>query len=370
MPPHQGGIERVAEALFAAYQREALAVRWVASRVPADAPPREGARIRVPCLNTFERRLGVPVPVWGPAAWRAVRELAEWADVLHVHDCIYPGSAMAVVLAGRRGKPVLLSQHVGFVRYSRAILNTLERLAYATLGRAVLRRARYLVFATPAAEQHVRALLGGAPPRSCSIPNGIDTERFRPGAPDERRAARARLGLPPDGRVVLFAGRLVEKKGLPIVLEVSRRMPAVRFLVVGDGPLAPLLREAPENVAWRREVGPDQMPACYHAADCLLLPSHGEGLPLVVQEAMACGVPAVISQGEPFARALVDDGVSVAAPPAADAVAARVAEVLAGSTASFAALARPYALARWSARTMAASYIRVLTGLVAPAGGV
>ena len=97
MPPHHGGIERVAETLFASYLEAGMDVRWVASHAPRDAPAREGRRTRVPCWNWPERAMGVPVPLWGPTAWREVSQLVRWADALHVHDCLYPGSIMAVV---------------------------------------------------------------------------------------------------------------------------------------------------------------------------------------------------------------------------------------------------------------------------------
>jgi glycosyltransferase involved in cell wall biosynthesis len=105
---------------------------------------------------------------------------------------------------------------------------------------------------------------------------GTDTRHhFRLRGRQTRDLCRAqRLGLPAEGPVVLFAGRLVEKKGVAIVVEACRRLPHVRFLLVGDGPLRNLLRDGLANVSWRKEVRADQMPEYYQAADCLLLPSH------------------------------------------------------------------------------------------------
>jgi glycosyltransferase involved in cell wall biosynthesis len=365
MPPHFGGIERVAETLFTAYAQTGIDVGWVASRAPATAPAREGQRIRVPCLNVVERLTGVPVPVWGVRAWRELKALVRWADALHVHDCLYMGSAMAVALAQRRGIPVLLSQHVGFIRYRLPLLNFIERVAFRTLGRAVLRRAACIVFATPAAEAFIPKLLGRRPPNSLSIANGIDTELFHPARPGERRAARVRLGLPGDRAVVLFAGRLVEKKGIPLVAEASRRMPSTHFLVVGDGPLAGVLAAAGGNVTRRRFVEASEMPGCYQAADCLLLPSHGEGLPLVVQEAMACGLPVIVSEDEGYAEPLIRAGVAAGASRTPEALVARLVEVLAGAR-SLGGRAREHAETEWSAAMMAARYLALLEELVAP----
>lgn len=365
MPPHHGGIERVAEALFSSYLDAGMDVQWIASHAPGGTPVRERGRARVPCWNWPERLIGIPVPVWGLTAWREVSRLVRWADALHVHDCLYPGSIMAVALARRQRKIVLLSQHVGFVRYRSPLLNGIERLAYATLGRAVLRRASWIVFATPAARAHVADLLGQYPARACDIANGVDLEGFGPATRDEAAAARAELELPQGGPVVLFVGRLVEKKNIHLVVEISRRLENVHFLIVGDGPLRGIVSTAGPNVSWRPAVAADRMRECYHAADCLLVPSHGEGLPLVVQEAMACALPAVISEDERYARPLMEERVCAAAARTAEAMTTAVSTLLAGQVHSTMGVrARDYAEAHWSVRTMATRYISLVLTLV------
>jgi len=362
MPPHHGGIERVADTLFNGYQQRGLDVRWVASRVPRNAPAVEGRRLRVACWNGLESRLGVPVPVWGVAGVRQLSELIRWADVLHAHDCLYPGSALTVVLSRRQSRPVLLSQHIGFTRYRSTGLNAIQRLAYATLGRAVLRRVAHLVLVTPRAAEYIPRLLGRTPPSTSIIQNGIDTARFRPATGAERRKARADLGLAHDDAVVLFTGRLVANKGLEIVLEASARLAGARFLIVGDGPLRDRLCGRPESVLWRADVSPDRMPSIYHAADCLALPSVDEGLPLVVQEAMACGLPVVASEGERYATDLHEHGVCLLAHRTGESLAARLHEVLTGQVSIVGA--RAHAEKHWGLDTMVDAYIDQLRQLV------
>ena len=368
MPPHMGGIERVAEGLFTGYRQHGHETRWIASRAPAEAPATEDGRMRVPCWNGPERRLGVPVPIWGAQGWRAVRELARWADALHVHDCLYPGSVAAVLARRRGGAPVLLSQHVGLVRYQRRLLNAIQRLAYATLGRWVLRRVDLLVLATAGAEAFVPTLLAPLPSSARVIANGIDTARFAPTDADGRRRARAALDVAADRPLVLFVGRLVEKKGLPLALETLRAVPEARLLVVGDGALAPLLADAGPRTSWRRAVEPAQMPLCYQAADCLLLPSQGEGLPVVVQEAMACALPVVAPADEPYVGPLAAAGVCLAAPREPAALAAGVTAALGAAGRALGARARAYACERWGAEAMTAGYLAALEGLAARRG--
>lgn len=363
MPPHLGGIEQIAESLFHGYRTRGCEVRWVSSRVPRTEPAQDNGRLRVPCLNVAEDLLGIPVPLWGPAGWAELKRLAAWADAFHIIECLYVSSAMGLAAARRRGIPVLLTQNVGFIQYRLPLVNWVERAAYATLGRAVLRGASHLVLATRPAETWVRSLLGGPPGRSSVFPVGIDIERFRPADEMTRQGARERLGLPPAGPLVLFAGRLVEKKGVAIVVETCRRLPDVHFLLLGDGPLRNLLRERPANVSWRQEVRADQMPEHYQAADCLLLPSHDEGLPLVVQEAMASGVPVVVSADEEYVATLAAAGVCATAPRAGEAMAAAVTEVLAGRRPGLGALGRAYAEAHWDVDTMVGRCLGILEDL-------
>ena len=370
MSPHRGGIEHVAETLLAGYLRRGFDVRWISSRVPSGAPAREAHRIRVRCWNGPERRLGVPVPVWGFEGWRELAGLVRWADALHVHDCLYPSSAVAVLLARRARKPVLLSQHVGFIHYALPVLNWIERAAWATLGRAALAGASKVVFATPSAEQYVLTTLRFPPERTVTIPNGIDTERFRPATSDDQRAARRSLGLPMDRPIVLFAGRLVPKKGVDLVLAVSDQLPGTHFVIVGDGAMRSLLEKERVNVSWIPSLPAERMPECYAASDGVLLPSHGEGLPLVVQEAMASARPAVISEDEAYAADLIRAGVSVGAPRAVSSLTAEVRRLVDAPSCELGGRARAYAEAHWDQTKMVACYARLLGEMTSRRRGV
>ena len=362
MPPHPGGIEHVAANLFTGYGRAGHSVRWLTSLIPRDQPRHEGKVVRVPCFNAIEDWLGVPVPVWGPSALPELCRLAEWADVLHVVEALYLPSAMAVAVARHVGKPVVLCQNIGFVPYRRRALEWIERLAYATLGRAVLLGSSHVVLATPAAEEFVRSLLGRRLARASFIPVGIDTDLFHPASPDERVAARRSLGLEDDRAVALFAGRLVEKKGVPVVLAAAARLPEVQFLLAGDGPLRDLQRTAPSNVRWLGQAGREEMVRLYHASDAILLPSRGEGLPLFVQEAMSCGLPAVIRREEVYAAELLALGLCSGAPAEGAAVARSFVEALT-APAEFRARVREHAVRQWGIDEMISRYAAIMRSL-------
>lgn len=293
MPPHPGGLELVVENLTRGLLERGHDVRWLASAEPL-APGREGALIRVPALNAFERRFSVPLPLWGARAHAELLRHCRWAEVVHVHDCLYPSSASAVLIAKTLRKPVVLTQHIATVPYSVAVLNHAQAIAYRTLGRALISAAERVVTYSRHVPEYFASL--GIAKQFELIPLGFDP-RFRAHADVVRREWRHAWRLPEQAKIVLFAGRLVAKKGIQLVVEVQRILAreGVRLVVAGSGPLVDCLREVPA-LHHLDQVPYERMHEIYSVADVLLLPSRGEGLPLTVQEAMLCGTPAVVSR--------------------------------------------------------------------------
>lgn len=354
MPPHLGGIETIAQHLYEGYRARGHEVRWVTSRIPRDLPRREGAIVRTPCFNAAEDWFGIPVPVWGPRAVLDLRDAARWADAVHVLECLYVSSGLAVAVARACRRPVLLSQNVGFIPYESAVVRAIEHLAYQTLGRAVLRGSTHVVLATPTAEAWVRGMYGGTLPRWTSVfPIGIDTDALRPATPDARLRARQRFGYASPRPLALFAGRLVEKKGLPLVLETATLLPDVDVVLAGDGPLRERLASPGPNVRWLGAVDGDTMRQLYAAADVVLLPSRGEGLPLVVQEAMSCALPVVVSDDEEYVGGIRDAGACITAARTPDAMRQAVLDAY-RRRATLGPLARAYAERHWSRDDMIA----------------
>ncbi|TKB75404.1 MAG: glycosyltransferase [Nitrospira sp.] len=136
------------------------------------------------------------------------------------------------------------------------------------------------------------------------IPNGIDTERFRP-APTLRERTRSAWGISTGESLIGLVGRLDPQKDHPNFLRaaslVARRRERVRFVCVGDGPdeyrmrLQALARSEGLDGRLLWMPNPPDMPAVYNALDVTVSCSFGEGLPNVVGEAMACGVPCVVT---------------------------------------------------------------------------
>jgi phosphatidylinositol alpha-1,6-mannosyltransferase len=292
-PAHRGGIELVAAELARHLAgSHGIDITWYAS--DCDAPPQLAGVRCVPARawNAIERRFGVPYPVWSPAAlwrlWRAVRA----ADAVHLHDCLYLQNAVAYAAARLAARPVLVTQHVGMIPYRNPVLRALLYLAYQVLARLVLGGARQVVFVSESVRRHFgRFVAFGSPPEL--VFNGVDPGVFHPADTARRRELRAELEVVDDTPLLLFVGRFVEKKGLPLLRELARRLPDARWLFAGWGPLDPQ-GWGLANVSVARDRSGARLAELYQAADLLVLPSQGEGFPLVVQESMACGTPALV----------------------------------------------------------------------------
>jgi glycosyltransferase involved in cell wall biosynthesis len=284
---HKGGLELVAGRLAAELAHRGLPVTWLATA--ATEPPKDPAIRPVPvgAWNITERRAGIPFPLPGLGALARLWREAGHADAILLHDSLYPLSMAATVAARLRRKPLVIIQHIGAVRYRHPLPRTLMALANRIVARPVLGAADQVVFIS----HFVRDFFAGVRFRAAPeiIFNGVDTEVFKPG---DRAAARRHLDLPTKAKVVLFVGRFVEKKGLHLLERAARARPDLIFAFAGWGHLDPKgWRLA--NVRVFEGLSGSSLAELYRAADLFALPSVGEGFPLVVQEALASGLPVI-----------------------------------------------------------------------------
>jgi len=291
--PHWGGIEMTGAALQERYRRMGHEAVWLSSDLPPVAAPPPGYQ-RVPASDLPFRTAGVAYPLWSPRAAAELRERIAWCDVVNPHDCLYLGTLLALRYARQLGKPLVLTQHAGpWPFYRSRVLRGVQLAAYHTLGLAVHRRVAQAVFISRAVQDWFGARVRYPRPARF-ITNGVDTQLFTYGDAAARAAARQRLGLPAQRRIVVYVGRFLFMKGLPVIEQLARREPQTLFLLIGAGPIDPAQWQLPNVV-----VLPVQDQAglrdYYWAADVLVLPSTGEGFPLVVMEAMVCGTPAIVS---------------------------------------------------------------------------
>ncbi|HEY3342007.1 MAG TPA: glycosyltransferase family 4 protein [Anaerolineae bacterium] len=141
------------------------------------------------------------------------------------------------------------------------------------------------------------------------VPNGIDTEQFCPASKDEQTALRAALHLPADSTLFIFTGRLTISKGLRELMQVwtnlSQQDPTLHLLLVGSG--AGCFDDAEAEL--RNFISQNHLQDCVtlpgavenvsdylRASDMFVFPSHYEGFGLSIIEAMACGLPVLVTR--------------------------------------------------------------------------
>jgi glycosyltransferase involved in cell wall biosynthesis len=144
------------------------------------------------------------------------------------------------------------------------------------------------------------------------VPNGVDPELFSPRPRDPE--IRQRFGIPAEAFLVVSVGRLVGWKGLQVVIEALTGIPDAHFLAIGDGPDRRQLEQevkrlgAAGRVHFVGEARHGDLPALLNAGDIFVQPSVGEeAFGISVVEAMACGLPAVVSD-QGGLREIVRDG--------------------------------------------------------------
>jgi glycosyltransferase involved in cell wall biosynthesis len=181
----------------------------------------------------------------------------------------------------------------GLVHAALRARNAFLRDADAFVAMSARIRDEYIASGVPAA-------------KVAHIPHGVDTDRFRPATAEERMALRTRRGLPADGILVTYTGRLLRGKGLETLLEAFARLVRVRshahLLLVGSGEGQSLSVEA-QLRARAREADLDgrvtfagrveDVEDFLRASDVFAFPSVFEALGLSLIEAAACGLPAV-----------------------------------------------------------------------------
>ena len=266
----------------------------------------EGVRVR------YMKYPGLPVitrPLNSVSCYAAIKShvkgldpdviLAYWAQP-EGHAAIVVGRSLNVpVIVGALGSDLLLAKGSG------------KYLA----KRAVTQAARVL---TVSEGMRIAAIsFGASAERVKSIPNGCDRSIFYR---RDRTSSRSKLGIDPEARLVLFVGRLTQMKGVPDLVaafaHVRQKFARAELVCIGEGPMKQFLFSlSPANGV--RALGhktSEEIAEWLGACDLFCLPSHSEGCPNVVVEALGSG-RAVIGTRVGGIPALVDDRSGILVPP-------------------------------------------------------
>lgn len=228
------------------------------------------------------------------AGWRELRSCLRLVepDVVHLHSFVAGAfGRLPLGLSGMNGSAVVYQPHAWSDQLS-------ARRWFAPAVRSAERSAarRTDLIVTNGPDELTRAVALGVRAPGTDVGVAVDLARFRPPTPAERESARARLGLGNE-RVALVLARLSRQKGQDQLIPVWRNRPLPGTVLALVGPGEPAELEALAGEEWDRSVvwfgeHADVLPWLW-AADVMLLCSRYEGLPIVVAEAMATGLPVV-----------------------------------------------------------------------------
>ncbi len=273
-----GGAERALSALATGLPRD----RW---RVGVFCLGRPGA------LAEVIQESGLPCECLGVGRRDAIGAVARLTRALRrfepdlIQSFLFHANLAARLAAPwvRRPRPAVL----GGIRVAER-----QRRWHLTLDRLTFSLTDGAVCVSEGVKRFSRDVGGLDPSRLWVIPNGIDPSPIDAAQP----VRRATIGIPDEAHLALYVGRLDPQKGLPDLLDAADRLIAARpnwyLAIAGDGPERPHLLHAIESRSTRRDrirwLGRrDDVPGLLKSADVLVLPSHWEGMPNVVLEAMS-----------------------------------------------------------------------------------
>ena len=353
-PPKIGGIQTMLWELWRRLDPASFVVLTTPHRGAAEWDAEQSFRV--------ERTLD---PVLFPVPWvrHRIRSLAREVGA----DRVVLDPALPIGLLGPSlGLPYAVVLHGAEITVPGRLPVSRQMLGH------VLRRAELVISAGgyPLAEG-TRAAGRSLP--GVVVPPGVDTDRFRPLDAAGRAAARGRLGLPVDGRLVVSVSRLVPRKGMDVLIHAAARLapsrPDLCVAIAGggrdQGRLERLVRSAGAPVRLLGRVAHDDLPDLYACGDAFAMLCRNrwagleqEGFGIVFLEAAAAGVPQVAGASGGAAEAVVEGetGYVVADPTDVEAVADRLVRLLddPGAAARMGVAGRERAVAGFSYDVLAA----------------
>jgi glycosyltransferase involved in cell wall biosynthesis len=307
--PLLGGLERSVKDFTEAYRRRGHRVIVVAPSFKG-MPRRERDVVRVPSIQNFngtDFSVRVPIPGLLTSALKGFRP-----DIVHAHHPFLMGDT-ALRLAAVHQTPLVFTHHTLFEQYTHYLplnIQAVERFvlelatAYANLCDQVFSPSQSV--ADLLRERGVRTPIA-------IVPTGIKAGRFSRG---DGHAFRVATRIPADAFVVGHLGRLAPEYNLGYLTRSVARFlriePGARFVIIGDGPSVPMLKDFCERAGIMDRVhftgalrGP-RLADAYRAMDVFAFASKSETQGLVLIEAMAAGAP-VVAIDAPGVRDVVED---------------------------------------------------------------
>ncbi len=223
--------------------------------------------------------------------------LTEKADIIHAYGFYITTSLVAMMIAKQRSIPFLLTANDATVSpYGSAAKRAFSNIFNLTLGKLLILNSAKLIAVSRTNAEDI-AKVGATKEKTMIIPNGIKMERFANANVDDRGKK---------GPIVLYVGRISEDKGIECLIRaapsVLKQFPNTEFHIVGEdygylNKLKSLVTSlgVERSVIFTGRVTSRRLVDVYRSADVFVLPSELEAFGIVVIEAMASGVPVIVS---------------------------------------------------------------------------
>ena len=234
---------------------------------------------------------------FSPHIFRTLLKIRDDYDLIHAHCHLFLSTIMASLVRRIGSPPLIITTH-GIM--SASAPDWFNLLYMKTIGKWTLKSADRVICYTEMEKDKLANMLKIDSEKISVIPNGVDTDLFRPDPNNNKQSNQS------NAITILWVGRFVRGKGVEYLIQAAKilvkAVPDLKILLVGDGPSKGKIKSLIEkfnlkkNVIIKENVPNENMPEVYQKSDIFVLPSLNEGVPKTLLEAMACGIPVIISE--------------------------------------------------------------------------
>ena len=268
-----------------------------------------------------------PVPgnnryFFSPSLWRRLHRELDRFDLVHLHETwTFPILIMSSY-CWRRGIPYIISPHGTLDTWCIDWKYLKKKIYFEFLGKSIYQHASAVHFTSEAERDNLSPKIPFKLNNPVIIPNPVDLDEYQDLPPKGR--FRNEYNIPTDSPIILFVGRLHEKKGLDLLIKTFADLSNQEAMLLIVGPnesgyqkkLEVLVRELAlgSRVIFTGPLtGMDKL-AVYRDSSFLALPSHQENFGMVVAEAMAAELPVIISEHVNIAKDVQSAGAGLVLP--------------------------------------------------------
>ncbi|MCK4548519.1 MAG: glycosyltransferase [Candidatus Krumholzibacteria bacterium] len=262
-------------------------------------------------VTVHDLRIGSLTDLVQPSVRKRIGEIVAASDPDIIHAHMYHAEIAAALASARSGVPLVVTRHSSGLEF-----NGFRKFAASVAGKWM---RRVIAVSEEAAEE--AAKIGASPDAVVTIPNGVDTSRFRPLDPALRESERARLideqftaGCAAECVLIGSVSGLKPVKNFPMLVTAFSHLEGPRLLVLGEGPSRGELEGLISELGLEGKVslpGHSARPEEYlPLLDLFVLPSRSEGVPMALLEAMSCGLACAASRVGGIPDLLGDCGIT------------------------------------------------------------